>query len=166
LKAEVLNHPVHTANADGPAALGQFLGDHFGGSLEIEEAVSDDLADDFGRAPVVGLGTAFVGEQGQGTALPVSRAELEVALFAETEFLGRAGGAEPFTFALDKHGEFVGDFIVGGDRERTGGADELLAVHVELSHGYSWGRVRGRVQGEKERCATPARVLSEAERSN
>ena len=31
--------------------------------------------------------------------------------------------------------ELAGDLIAGGDRERTGGADQLLDVAVEMEHG-------------------------------
>jgi hypothetical protein len=153
LKAEILEHPLHATDTDRPTVLTELLRNHLGGSLGIQKAVADNLTDDFGRTPVVGLGTAFVGEQGQGTAFPVSRPELEVALFAETEFLGGVVGAESFTFAFNKHGEFAGDFIIGGDGEKTGSADELLAVQVELGHGYSRVRRgtdrRGRKNGER-----------------
>jgi len=62
LKTELFDHPLHAADADLPSALTQLLGNHFGRSLGVEEAVSDYLPDDFGGSPVIGLGAPFLAQ--------------------------------------------------------------------------------------------------------
>ena len=62
-------------------------------------------------------------------------ADLEVALLAEAELLGGGAGAKSLALARDEHGELAGDLVGGGDGERTGGADELLELGVEVEPG-------------------------------
>ena len=49
--------------------------------------------------------------------LAISTSELEVALFAEAEFLSRLGGSEPLSLTFDEHRELAGDFVVVGDKQ-------------------------------------------------
>jgi hypothetical protein len=127
------------AGADGPAGLTEFWGDDGRGGLGIEEAMANDLANDFVGAAGGTLGAAFVAVQGQGAAVGEGLAELEVALFAEAEFAGGLDGAKAFARAFEEHGEFAGDFVVGRHGQGAGGADELLEFEVEVSHGRAPG---------------------------
>jgi hypothetical protein len=82
-------------------------------SLLGEGAVTDDLADQFLGASVVGFWAAFGAEEDRATFLQKKGAELEVTLTAIAEFGGRTVNTFRAAFALDEHGEFAGNFIVG-----------------------------------------------------
>jgi hypothetical protein len=134
LKAEVGNDAFDAAGTDDPAGLAEFLGNDRGGSFGIEEAMANDLADDFVGTAVVAFWAAFMALQGQGAAVGESLSQLEIALFAETELLGGTERSEFLALAFQEHGEFAGDFIVVQDAERTLGPDELLELEIELKH--------------------------------
>ena len=106
--------------------------------------MANDLPDDFVGAAVVAFGTAALAVQSQGAPVDEGLAELEIALLAQAELLGGAGGAQAVAFAFDEHGEFAGDFVVGTDRQGASGADELEELEIEPSHG---------TPGEEEREA-------------
>ena len=61
--------------------------------------------------------------------------QLKISLFAEAEFLGGLGGAEPFALAFDQHGESGDDEVIGKNGKLSGGADDAVGRHVEL-HGF------------------------------
>jgi hypothetical protein len=67
LKAELSDDAVDAALADGEAALTQLLGNNFRGGIAIEKTMPNDLADKFFGAAVVGLGTALLAQQAQGS---------------------------------------------------------------------------------------------------
>jgi hypothetical protein len=112
LQAELGDDAFDATGADGEAALAEFLGDDGGGGVGIEEALANDLANRFIGTTGTGLGSAFVAQEGDGTALEVSGAELEITLLAEAEFGGSRLGAKSFEFAFQEHEEFVGDFVI------------------------------------------------------
>jgi len=137
LQAEMGNGAFDAAGADGPAGLAEFLGDDLGRGFGIEEAMANDLADDFVGAARGAFGSAFLAVQGQGAALAEGVAELEIALFAEAELACGSERPEALALAFDEHGEFAGDVVVVGDVQGSGVADKLLELEVELEHGCS-----------------------------
>ena len=104
--------PFHTPCADVQSALPQFLRDHIGSGVRVEEAVPNDLADRLMGAPVVALGAALLTAQCDRTMLTERRAQLKISLLAEVIFPCRLTGAEPFTFPFDQHGEFERDLVI------------------------------------------------------
>jgi hypothetical protein len=145
LKAVVGDDAFDAAGTDDPAGLAELLGDDIGGGVRVEEAVADDLADDFVGTAVEAFGTAFLAEEGGGAAVGERLAELEVALFTEAELACGGGGAEALALAFDEHGEFAGDLVVGVEGERASSADEELTLEIDVEH-----RVTGSEAGEKE----------------
>jgi hypothetical protein len=139
LKAEVGQDAFDAPRAEGPARLAELLGDDGGGRLRVEEAMADDLAHGFVGAAVGAFGAALLAGEGAGPAAEEVLAELEVALFAETELGGGLRGAESQALALNEHGELVGDLIIGGHGEGAGRADELLKLQVEVEHRWTSG---------------------------
>src|SRR5216683_608209 len=135
LKAVVSDDAFDAARTDDPAGLAELLGDDVGGGVGVEEAVADDLADDFVGAAVEAFGAAFLAEQGGGAAVGERLAELEVALFTEAELARGGGGAEALALAFDEHGEFAGDLVVWAEGEGAGGADEELLLQIDVEHG-------------------------------
>jgi hypothetical protein len=115
LQPELSDDPVDGAFTDAEVALSEFLSDDFGAGFRIQEAVTDDLADEFLGASVIRFGAAFGAEEGRATFLQKKGAQLEVTLTTEAEFGGGAVNALRAAFALDEHGEFAGDFIVFGN---------------------------------------------------
>jgi hypothetical protein len=115
LQPELGDDAVDGAFTDAEVTLAEFLSDDFGAGFRIQEAVTDDLADELLGASVVGLGAAFGAEEGRAAFLQKKGAQLEVPLTAIAEFGGRAVNTFRATFALDKHGEFAGDFVVFGN---------------------------------------------------
>jgi hypothetical protein len=116
-------------------AWAELLGDDVGGGVGVEEAVADDLTDDFVGAAVEAFGTAFLAEQGGGAAVDERLTELEVALFTEAELASGCCGAEALAFTFDEHGEFAGNLVVGAEGERASGADEELLLEIDVEHG-------------------------------
>src|SRR5207248_665539 len=110
-----------------------------GGGVGVEEAVANDLADGFVGAAGGAFGAAALALQGGGAVGEKGAAELEVALLAEAELLSGGVGAEALALALDEHKELACDLVGGGDGERTGGADELLELGIEVEHGRASG---------------------------
>jgi hypothetical protein len=122
-------------------ALAQLLRDDRGGSVRIQKAVTDDLAHHLVGAPVVGLGTGGLAEQGGGAVFGVQVEQLEVARLGVAEFFGGARRAQPFALALEEHGQFKGDLIIGGNVQRTGGAGQQRVVILEeLEHAADYVR--------------------------
>jgi hypothetical protein len=115
LQAELSDDPVDGAFTDAEVALAEFLSDDFGAGFGIQEAVTDDLADQFLGASVIGFGAAFGAEEGRPAFFEEEGAELEVTLPAIPEFSGRLIDAFRAALALDQHGEFAGNFIVRRD---------------------------------------------------
>jgi hypothetical protein len=115
LQPELSDDPVDGAFTDAEVALSEFLSDDFGAGFRIQEAVTDDLADEFLGASVIGFGTPLGAKQRRAAFFEKKGAELEIALTAKAELGGGMVNALGAAFALDKHGEFAGDFIVFGN---------------------------------------------------
>jgi hypothetical protein len=145
LKAVVGDDAFDAAATDDPAGLAELLGDDIGGGVGVEEAIANDLADDFVGTAVEAFGAAFLAFQGGGAAVGECLAELEVALLTEAELARGGGGAEALALAFDEHGEFAGDLVVGAEGEGAGGADEELTLEIDVEH-----RVTGSEAGEEE----------------
>jgi len=122
---------LNASNAEGKAALTEFLGDDLGGDVGIEMAVADDLADDFGGAAVVGLGSALGAEEGAGAALGEGVEDLIIAPPGKAVLAGGGGCAEPLALALVDHGEFANDFVVGLDGETARGSFETETAGID-----------------------------------
>lgn len=114
-----MNDPVYGALADDEAALPKFLGDDLGGSFRIEEPVPQCLGDHLLGAPIVGLRASFEAQQRSASILVEEGSELVVTLAAVAEFGGRLVGSVGAALSLYEHGQFTGDFIFFGDRERA-----------------------------------------------
>jgi len=115
LQSELRDDAVDGAFTDAEVTLAKFLRDDFGAGFRIQEAVTDDLTDDFLGTSVLGFGAAFRAEESWAALFQKQRAELEVALTAITKFGGGAVNALRAAFALDEHGELPRDLIVFGN---------------------------------------------------
>jgi len=67
-QAEVGERAGHAALADGQATLAEFLGNDGGGYFRVQEAVPDNLPDDFVGAAVMGFRAAALTLEGGGPA--------------------------------------------------------------------------------------------------
>lgn len=112
--------------------------DHLRTGLRIEEAVTDDLTDQFLRAPVVRSGAALGTEQSSAAFFEEELSELEVALAAETELGGGVLDARRAAFALDEHGKLARDFVIGGNGQGAEFALDTLFEELQRNHRISW----------------------------
>jgi hypothetical protein len=64
LESELVNDAVYGALTGTEVTLSEFLSNHLGTGLRIQEAVPDDLTDEFLSAPIVGFGSPFAAEEG------------------------------------------------------------------------------------------------------
>jgi hypothetical protein len=144
LKTVLLDDADDTSKADRKACLAELLRDDVDCGVRIEEAVADDLANDLVGADIVVFGAGLVALESCATLFTIEFKQLKISLFAELEFLGGLGSAEPFALAFDEHGQPGDDQIVGKNGEFTGGADDTAGRDVELhgwvlrSRGGSW----------------------------
>ncbi len=99
--------------------------------------MSNRLANGFVRTAVAAARPRRAVDQGGGALLGKGVAELEVALFAVAEDLGGLDGTQAQALAGDEHGQFAGDFVVGGERQGAARANQLAGLAVEVKHG-SW----------------------------
>jgi len=95
LKPILGEHAFYAPDADLPAALHQFLGDHLRRGIRVEKTVPDHLPLEFRRAARTGLGPAFSAPQGLRALFDEGRAELEIALLAEANFSAALSGPGP-----------------------------------------------------------------------
>jgi hypothetical protein len=135
LEAEGGDDAVNGPFADRAPALPHFLSDHLGGGVRIEKTMANDLTDHFLFSAVGGLWAAFPAEQGDGAFLQKKRAELKIALTAETELGCGAGGTVFTQLSLDQHGHLARDFVLLGDGQGAGRTLELLFVDFDEVHG-------------------------------
>jgi len=115
LQPKLSDDAVNGAFTDAEVTLSEFLSDDLGAGFRIQEAVTDNLADEFLGASITGFGATFGAEESKAASLQKKGAELEVALTAKAELGGGMLDALRAAFALDEHGEFAGDFIVFGN---------------------------------------------------
>jgi hypothetical protein len=114
---------MDTAEADVEMGLAKFLCNDLGGGVGVEEAVTQDLADDFFGAAIVGFGAGSFGlEGGQATLLEVVE-QLIITLAAVAVFLGERDDVLFQTLTFYEHEEAVGLEVGGGDRQDAGGAN-------------------------------------------
>jgi hypothetical protein len=110
------------------------------GSFGIEEAVSDNLSDDFAGAAIVSFRAARPIAESCRTLFQIGVEELEVTLFGIAVLLGRSRRSESFALAFDEHHEFPRDFISFGNRQRAHVTEQSLFVYVELHLRASCGQ--------------------------
>jgi len=128
LKAVLVENALDAAVAEGHAALADFLDDDLGGGIGIEEKVANDLSDDFVGSAIVGFGPPLLVLEAVGAALLKTAQELKVALSGVVVLSGGPRGSQAFTLALQEHGQFQGDFIIGSHRQGAGAAFENEVV--------------------------------------
>lgn len=139
MEPELGNDAVYGPFADVKVTLPEFLSDDIRGGLRIQEAMADDLANEFLSATVVGLGTSLGADQSLAALFKKERAELEVALAAESEFGGNTVNAFGAAFTVDQHGKLAGDFIVVGNGQGSEIALDAFSEKLERNHGNSPG---------------------------
>lgn len=138
MESELGNDTVNGPFADPETALSKFLSDDFGAGLGIQEAVTNDLTDEFLGAPVIGFGAALGTEQSLAAFLKKEGAKLEVTLTTITEFSSGPVNAFGATFAVDEHGKFPGDFVMVSNGQRAEFALNTFAEKFQRDHGASW----------------------------
>jgi hypothetical protein len=134
LKTVLLDDADDTPNADREARLAEFLGDDVNRGVGIEEAMTDDLANDLVGAGIVAFGAGLVALESSTSMFTIEFEQLKISLFAEVVLLGGLGGAEPFALAFDEHGQAGDDPVVQKNGELSGEADDAAGRDVEL-HG-------------------------------
>ena len=163
MKAVLLDDADDTANADREAGLTEFLGDDVNRGVGIEEALTDDLANDLVGADIVAFGAGLVTLESSASMFTIEFKQLKISLFAEVELLGGLGGAEPFALAFDEHGQAGDDQVVRKNGEVSGGADDAAGRDVKL-HGWvlrerAGDREAGLAVGTLERIAWWGRLV-------
>jgi hypothetical protein len=134
LKAVLLYDADDTTSADREAGLAELLRDDVDCGVRIEEAVTDDLANDFVGADIVAFGAGLVALESCASIFTIEFEQLKISLLAEIELLGGLGGTEPFALAFNEHGQARDDEVVRKNGELSGGAEDAVGRHVEL-HG-------------------------------
>ena len=123
----------------------ELLGDDLDAGLRVQEAVSDDLAHDFPGAAVIGFGASALALQGERALVLQPVEQLEVARLGIAELRGGLGGAQALALAFKEPGQLEGDFVIGRDEQRAGGAGELgLRWRGKRNHGEKvreWGGI-------------------------
>src|SRR6476620_10755532 len=103
---------MDTALTDGEMGLAQLLGNDLGRSIWVEEAITQDLADDLVGAAVVGFRAGFEKlKSGQAAGLE-SFQELIVALTAVAVFLSDRGDVLFQALAFDEHKETMSQLVL------------------------------------------------------
>jgi hypothetical protein len=153
LKAVLLDDADDTTSADREAGLAELLCDDVDRGVRIEEAVTDDLANELVGADIVAFGPGLMALESLATLVTVEFEQLEVPLLADIELLSGFGGTKPFALAFDNHGDADGEEVSRTNRELSGGANDAVARHVEL-HGLI-------LQGEWARRALANGTLGE-----
>ena len=64
MKAELFDNPFDTADTDRLTGLREFLSDDLWGCIGVEEAVANDLANDFVSASGIAFGAAWFAAEG------------------------------------------------------------------------------------------------------
>ena len=132
MKAVFLDDTDDTANADLETGLPEFLGDDVNRGIRIEEAVTDDLANDLAGADIVVFGARLVALESCAALFTIEFKQLKISLLAQVEFRGGLGGAESFALAFDEHGQSRDDEVVRKNGEISSGADDAVSRDVEL----------------------------------
>ena len=119
MQPELLDDAIDGSFADREVKLSEFLSNHLGAGLRIQESVTDDLTQNLLGAPVVAFGASFGAEEGLAAFLEKKSPELEITLTAEAEFGGGLINAFRAAFAFDEHRDFTSDFVVIRDGQRA-----------------------------------------------
>jgi hypothetical protein len=147
LKAILLDDTDDTTSADRESGLAELLRDDVDRGVRIEEAVADDLANDFVGADVVAFGAGPVALESCASRFTIEFEQLKISLLAEVELLSGLGGTEPFALAFNKHGQAGDNEVIRKNAELSGGADDAVGRNIKL-HGLvlrekAWGREEG-----------------------
>jgi hypothetical protein len=134
LKAKLGNDPVDSPFADTEVGLSEFLSNDLGGCLWIQETMTDDLANHFLGATIVGFGASFRIDQSLPPLFEEKSSELKVALATEAKLCRDLVYAQRAAFTLDEHGKFSGDFVIIRDGKRSGIALNGLFRNLERDH--------------------------------
>jgi hypothetical protein len=134
LKAVLLDDADDTTSADREAGLAELLRDYLDRGIRIEEAVTDDLANELVGADIVAFGAGLVAVESSASMFTIEFEQLKISLLAEVELLGGLGGAESFALAFNEHGQAGDDEVIPKNGKLSGGADDAVGGHVEL-HG-------------------------------
>lgn len=129
---------VYGPFTDTEVTLAEFLSDDFGARLRVQEAVTDDLTDQFLGTPVIGFGAALGTEESLAPFFKEEGPELKVTLTAEAELSSGTVNAFGAAFALDEHGKFTRDFIMLGNRQGAEFALDPFVEEFERNHEASW----------------------------
>ena len=142
--------------------LAEFLRDDIDRGVGIEEAMTDDLANELIGADIVVFGAGLVALEPCASMFTIEFEQLKVSLFAEVELFGGLGGAEPFALAFDEHGQAGDDEVVRKNGDFSGGADDAVGRDVELHGVLFWnsgGKAAGSTLGTRERIARRRQVV-------
>jgi hypothetical protein len=136
LKAVLFDDANDTTSADRESGLAKLLHNDVERGVGIEEAVANDLANDFVGADIVVFGARLVAKESWATLFTKELEQLEISLFAEAELFGRFGGSGPHTLAIDEHEEPGDEDVIWPEGELSRGADDPVGRQVEL-HGLT-----------------------------
>lgn len=142
MQAVIGDDALDAAQTNLEAGLAKFLSNDLGGSLRIQKAVAQDLADGLIGAPVIGLGAGLLRLEGGEAALLEGVEDLIVALPAAAVFLGDGGDVVVQTLAFDQHEEAGRRQVGVGDGQSAGGARQLVGFGMELEHGIHGERIK------------------------
>ena len=123
---------------DADPRAGQFAqprADSLGRGIGVEKALTNNLAYDLVGAPRTSLGTAFATDEALGALGMQEMAELEIALLAKTELGCGLFRPQAQAISFEEHGEFDRAFVLGGNGQHACGADEGMAIQIEMKHG-------------------------------
>ena len=134
MQAVLLDDADDTPSTDWEAGLAELLRDEVDGDVGIEEAVADDLADDFVGADIVAFGAGLVALESCTSMFTIELEQLKISLFTEVELFSGLGGAKAFALPFDEHGQSGDDEIIGQNGEFSGRADDAVGRQVEV-HG-------------------------------
>jgi hypothetical protein len=159
LQAIVGDDAFHAADADGPSALDELLGDDLRRSVGVEKAVTDHLPDELGRPTIVGFRATLLAVQSDRPLFAEGGPELKIALFAEVELLRGLEGPQSLAFAFHEHQQLPRDLVIGRDLQLPGRSDQRLLLRIELCHdcllhnaGFLSGRLPADCEEEYSRC--------------
>jgi hypothetical protein len=124
LKAILFHDPFHTPSTDGEAGLAELLSNDVDRGIGVEKAVTNDLSFDLISPNRVGLGSAFLVLEAQGSLLLKLLVQLIISLSREPMLLSGLHGSKSFAFSLDEHKQPRSDRVVGRDDEVAGGTDD------------------------------------------
>lgn len=137
MESEIVNDTVYGTLTGTEVTLSEFLSNHFGTGLRIQETVPDDLTDEFLSSPIIGFGSSSAAEESFAAFFKEKSPELEVTLTAKAEFSSDAINAFCAAFAVDKHSQFTSDFVVFGNGEGAEFTLDALLEKLDRNHGGS-----------------------------